>query len=189
MKKRFYPLHPLHGFLGTMVLYLFCSGIALTYLVFMSIAVSNGDKSKIYSIVLASVFFLLISGIAIATCVYSVTFCEGAIKTKGQFLIYPEKMRSQDPVTIEISEIANIQYIETHISNPTKMDSRAFLIGTNKFFLFTLKNGAYRWLYITPFSKKQRIQMLALINSQQGTDYSYASLVENKPKVKEEINL
>lgn len=80
--------------------------------------------------------------------------------------------------TIKYSDIADIEMVLRRGNSKCKgikvFGKRAH--GKSLFYEFTMKDGSIKLFYINPYSKKQRAQMLDIINSKTGMDISYQQL-------------
>lgn len=94
----------------------------------------------------------------------------GHLHTKDDILQFPEE--------ILYSEIQNVAIICANANSLKKAIRKSGYSSLRPFFYyeFTLKNGETKWIFIECFSKKQRMQMLNIINDKVGLNLSYKQL-------------
>lgn len=102
------------------------------------------------------------------------------IVVTGHIII--KKQGIQFPDEIQYSEIENVTLICANANSLKKRMKNANVYASLRalmYFEFTLKNGKTKWVFIEPFSKKQRVELLDMINVKAGLNLSY-SLLEKK---------
>ena len=96
------------------------------------------------------------------------------IKVTGDKGAQNEKVQFEDEIIY--SEISNIKIVLSE-KNSQKNPIHTFYNFTPRlYYEFLLKDGNTKWILIAPFSKKQRKEMLEIINSKTGKNFSYDSL-------------
>lgn len=112
---------------------------------------------------------------------YRIEFYEDRLFTSGTKYIVTfsdRKFRTQHKTEIFYADIESIGvlYVNKNSRKRTMPLNSTGGLRANLFYTFTLKNGKTKWLYISTFSKKQRLKMLDLINLYANTNFSYETM-------------
>ena len=128
---------------------------------------------------LPNIFVLKLTNLLIYNLHNRIIFYDKKIVITGHWIIRNEGL--QFPDEIEYSEIkdvsiicANANSLKKRIKNAGYSSLRPFV-----FYEISLKNNETKWIYVECFSKKQRKQILGLINDKVGLNLSY-ELLEQK---------
>ena len=108
-----------------------------------------------------------------------VIFYDKKIVITGHLIIKNEGL--QFPDQIEYSKINNVSIVCANANSLKKRIKKASYSSLRPFIFYeiSLTNNEKKWIYIECFSKKQRKQMLSLINDKVGLNLSY-ELLERK---------
>lgn len=87
----------------------------------------------------------------------------------------PKHDRTQFETVILYSEIKGVRMIISN-KNSQKETLSEICAAPRLYYEFLMTNGNTKWVFITPFSKKQRKEMLEIINSKTGKNFSYDTL-------------
>ena len=117
---------------------------------------------------------------------YFADMCNRIILTDTKMLItgqpLPAYFKRQYRDEVLYSDIANVTIIQsTKVSKKKRVpnDHGGRYIGTiYTYYQIELKNGRKKWFGITFFSKRQRMEMLSIINQKTGLASSYEALLE-----------
>ena len=117
-------------------------------------------------------------GFAIVNCWHNqIILYDDRIVVTGHIII--KKRGIQFPDEIQYSEIENVTLICANANSLKKRMKDANVYASLRalvYFEFILKNGKTKWVFIEPFSKKQREEILAMINVKAGLNLSYLLL-------------
>lgn len=130
----------------------------------------------ILSGLISAVLFLFF----LVDCLHNkIIFYDKKIVITGHFSI--RKDRLQFPDEIEYSEIKDVSIICANANSLKKRIKNAGYASLRPYVYYeiSLKNDKTKWIYIECFSKKQRKEMLKLINGKAGLNLSY-ELLERK---------
>lgn len=103
-------------------------------------------------------------------------FWEDRIEATGNFGKKDDKI--QFPDEINYSDIENIKVIYVN-KNSRKKTIRTYNLGNLQpklYFEILLTTGKTKWLFISGYSKRQRNEMLRIINSKTGKNFVYSQL-------------
>lgn len=170
MKKTFYQFHI--RFIYALLICLFFLGVGIAIIV-----ISVVEKKYLLSLV--GFIPIVISIHAVISSMYNrVVFLENSIKITGD--LYKQTDKTQFKDTIRYNEILDLRIINSNInSKKQKIKLRGYgSITPRLFFEVLLKNQESKLIYISFFSKKQRIQMLNIINEKSGLDLNYDKLIK-----------
>ena len=117
---------------------------------------------------------------------YFADMCNRIILTDTKMLItgqpLPAYFKRQYRDEVLYSDIANVTIIQSTKGSKKKRvpnDQGGRDIGTiYTYYQIELKNGRKKWFGITFFSKRQRMEMLSIINQKTGLTSSYEALLE-----------
>lgn len=135
--------------------------------------------------VVVLLIYILVRGIRewISILEYHIDFENGVITTNGDRFRRESEM-VQYGLQIKISHIKSIRLIKSNYNSRKKPCLALAYSHANSYFEFTLLNGSTKWLRIELFSKKQRMQMLNIINEELGTSYDYETMYRNGELIK-----
>ena len=87
-----------------------------------------------------------------------------------------ERIQFKDEIAY--SDISDIRLVYANLNSKKKRKPSPSLgnLQPNMFFEFVLINQKTKWVYVSVFSKKQRKEMLEIINSKTGKNFSYDTL-------------
>ena len=168
MKKTFYQFH----FLS---IFLFCSCIFFIYVGLYCICVAISELSIIKGLI--AIMPIAISLDAIYRFFYKrIIFLNEIIEITGDKNKDAHKIQFKDQIVY--SDIKNIRLIDTPLNSKKKRIKSSNMSGlrTNTFFEFVLKNNETKWMDVTLFSKKAKKEMLEIINSKTGKNFSYDAI-------------
>ena len=178
MKKTYLPLNIWH-----LVIYLMCILIA-GFGIYMSIiglhALFVYDQYKSLILIVSG---LIIVALFLFVLIYNlhnrIIFYDKKIVITGHWIIKNEGL--QFPDEIEYSEIRDVSIICANANSLKKRIKKAGYSSLRPFVFYeiSMKENETKWIYIECFSKKQRRQMLGLINDKVGLNLSY-ELLERK---------
>lgn len=169
MKKTFFQL----GILSTSGIFIF-----LVHLAFAGFVLSVKIDDLIFTICLfVGLIGPCISGLTVS--LYArISFDDESIKIIGDSSLEKTKEQLRRKDQIAYSEIENINLVRI-----TNSDSRRrpysnvrMALLSRLYFEFVLVNGKTKWCYVDMFSKRQRKQMLNIINQKTGRDFDYDKL-------------
>lgn len=178
MKKTYLPLNICHLVIYLMCILIVCFGIYMIIIGLYALLTYKQYKSLIFIVsglfVVALFLFVLIYNLH-----NRIIFHDKKIVITGHWIIKNEGL--QFPDEIEYSEIKNVSIICANANSLKKRIKRAGFSSLRPFVFYeiSLRNNETKWIYIECFSKKQRKQMLGLINDKVGLNLSY-ELLEQK---------
>lgn len=168
MKKTFYQFHIQAFYIRIVHLIILACGI---YVIPEGIV-----RGNIFSILvgLFPMFILLPSYYSIFH--NRIIFRNDIIEITGNKGKINERLQLEDKVLY--MDIEDIRLIYTNRNSQKKRPSSVHLgnLQPNMFFEFVLKNQETKWVSVSLFSKKQRKEMLEIINSKTGKNFSYDTL-------------
>ena len=161
MKKTYLPLNIWHLLIYLMCILIAGFGIYMSIIGLYALFTYEQYKSLI----------LIVSGLII--------FYDKKIVITGHWIIKNEGL--QFPDEIEYSEIKDVSIICANANSLKKRIKKAGYSSLRPFVFYeiSLKDNETKWIYIECFSRKQRKQMLGLINDKVGLNLSY-ELLERK---------
>lgn len=177
MKKKFYPLSAAFLFL-LMPCYLgiMAVGVWFTYRIIEGM-IDYFKPASIFGLILGLAIFLVGAILLIKLLRHRLFVFDDRIGVKGELKLTAKSRVIQHDVEIFFDEIENIDLIcrsedskGRHRKTYTAKSSASF------FYRFKLKNGKTKRLYIDPYSRRQRKQLLAIINERTGHNFSYETL-------------
>ena len=179
MKKKFYPLH-----IGFLALCMIACGFMIAFGIWYIVM---AIKSLIVSISTGAFFGLVLSLIALVIGFVKLfgilriklIVRDDRIDIKGEFKLTANSPAAQRDDSIFFDEIENIALIYAHGDSKgkrIKTYTAGQAVRANFFFEFMLKDGGIKRLYIEPYAKWQRKQLLAIINERTGHNFSYETL-------------
>ena len=178
MKKTYLPLNIWH-----LLIYLMCILIA-GFGIYMSIiglyALFAYEQYKSLILIVSG---LIIVALFLFVLIYNlhnrIIFYDKKIVITGHWIIKNEGL--QFPDEIEYSEIKDVSIICANANSLKKRIKKAGYSSLRPFVFYeiSLKDNETKWIYIECFSRKQRKQMLGLINDKVGLNLSY-ELLERK---------
>ena len=168
MKKTFYQLH-IGIFVGFCVILVVV--MMSMYLIVEGISGGITSKDDVTYIVSGICVILLMAYSFITAFWYRIVCLDDQIKIIGHR--GPKADRIQFDDIILYSDIVDIKIILTEKNSKKKPIRTVINPAPKLFYEFLLNSGKTKWLFITPFSKKQRKEMLAIINSKTGKNFSY----------------
>ena len=178
MKKTYLPLNTWH-----LIIYLMCILIA-GFGIYMSII----GLHVLLAYEQCESLILIVSGLIIVSLflfvlIYNlhnrIIFYDKKIVITGHWIIKNEGL--QFPDEIEYGEIKDVSIICANANSLKKRIKKAGYSSLRPFIFYeiSLKSNETKWIYIECFSKKQRKQMLSIINGKVGLNLSY-ELLERK---------
>jgi hypothetical protein len=178
MKKTYLPLNIWH--LVMYLIYILIASFGIYTFIFGLHKLFVYEQYESLIVIVAGLLtVVLFLYILIYTLHNRIIFYDKKIVITGHWIIKNEGL--QFPDEIEYSEItdvsiicANANSLKKRIKNAGYSSLRPFV-----FYEISLKNNETKWIYIECFSKKQRKQMLGLINDKVGLNLSY-ELLERK---------
>ena len=171
MKKTFYQLH-IGIFVGFCVILVVV--MMSMYLIVEGISGGITSKDDVTYIVSGICVILLMAYSFITAFWYRIVCLDNQIKIIGHR--GPKADRTQFDDIILYSDIVDIKIILTEKNSKKKPIRTVINPAPKLFYEFLLNSGKTKWLFITPFSKKQRKEMLEIINSKTGKNFSYDTL-------------
>ena len=179
MKKKFYPLGALSLFL-MMPCYLgiMAVGVWFTYRIVVGM-INNFKPASIFGLILGLAYFLVGAVYAIVFFRIRLFIFDDRIRAKGELRLTAKSPIIQHDVDICFDEIENIALIYEHGDSKgkrIKIYKAAQAFRAYFYFEFLLKDGGIKRLYIEPYAKWQRKQLLAIINERTGHNFSYETL-------------
>ena len=107
-----------------------------------------------------------------------IIFRDEIIEITGNKGKITERLQLEDKVAY--LDIEDIRLVYANKNSQKKRHSSAHLgnLQPSMFFEFVLKNQKTKWVSVSLFSKKQRKEMLEIINSKTGKSFSYDALEE-----------
>ncbi|MBQ3221699.1 MAG: hypothetical protein IJB34_07040 [Clostridia bacterium] len=175
MKKIFLPLHIWHLIIYLISIFIIGIGVYIIILGFYILLTHNQYESFIL-IVAGLVDVVLFLYILIYTLHNRIIFNDKKIIIIGHWNIKNEGL--QFPDEIEYDEIKDIAIICANANSLKKKIKKAGYSSLRPFIFYeiTLKNNETKWIYIECFSRKQRKQMLSIINDKVELNLSYNQL-------------
>lgn len=179
MKKKFYPFGALSLFLvmpsllGVMAL-----GGWFTYRIVGGM-INNFKPASIFGLILGIAVFLVGAVYAIVFFRIRLVIFDDRIRAKGELRLTAKSPIIQHDVDIFFDEIENIALIYEHGDSKgkrIKIYTAAQAFRAYFYFEFLLKDGGTKRIYIEPYAKWQRKQLLAIINERTGHNFSYKTL-------------
>ena len=178
MKKKFYPLSAVFLFLEMPLLFgIMAVGVWFTYRIIEGM-IDYFKPASIFGLILGLAIFLVGAILLIKLLRHRLFVFDDRIGVKGELKLTAKSRVIQHDVEIFFDEIENIELIcrcedskgRYRKSYTSKGSSASF------FYRFKLKNGKTKRLYIEPYSRRQRKQLLAIINERTGHNFSYETL-------------
>ena len=179
MKKKFYPLSAVFLFLlmpcylGVMAL-----GGWFTYRIIEGM-IDYFKPASIFGLILGLAYFLVGAVYAIVFFRIRLFIFDDKIRARGELRLTAKSPIIQHDVDIYFDEIENIALIYEHGDSKgkrIKIYKAAQAFRAYFYFEFLLKDGGIKRLYIEPYAKWQRKQLLAIINERTGHNFSYETL-------------
>lgn len=170
MKKTFYQINARSIFPFVSLLFLIALGV---YAIVVSLC---GESPERFWVGLIPIGVAVYS--AITYLYYRVEFLDDKLITLGD--INGTIGQTQYKVEIKYSEIEDVRLVFSNKNSKKKSYNIATSnIAPKMYFEFLLKSGKTKWICINQFSKKQRIEMLEIINSKTGKNFDYNLLEEH----------
>ena len=175
MKKTYYQFGPMLLPLNLLRIAFFTLGIAL-----LAHGIAGVEKdSELYIIV--GMLTALFCGFSYFADMYNrIILTDTAIEITGQYL--PDYFRTQFHDEVLYSDIVSVTLVQSTKGSKKKRvpnDQGGRNISTiYTYYQIELKNGRKKWFGITFFSKRQRMEMLSIINQKTGLTSSYEALLE-----------
>lgn len=173
MKKKIYPIGL--PYFSTMSLFLV---VPLACLCAIAICAYKMVTTGAYVLIIPIVASL--SGVIMFTYIFVCNILNITILTDEGIAITGQKIKGkiQYEEFIGFSEIKNVKLICAHInSKGQKLNIEGISsLRAHIFFEFELQNETTKLLYIEPYAKWQRKQLLAIINERTGHNFSYETL-------------
>lgn len=175
MKKIFFPQHIFHLILYLICIIIACFGMYMA-ITGLDILLDYGEYGSLILIVAGLMTVALFVFVLIYNLHNRIIFYDKKIVITGHWNIKNEGL--QFPDEIEFDEIKDVAIICANANSLKKRIKKAGYSSLRPFVFYeiTLKNSETKWIYIECFSKKQRKQMLDIINEQVGLNLSYESL-------------
>lgn len=171
MKKTFYQLH-IGIFVGFCVILVFV--MISMYLIVEGISGGITSQDDVTYIVSGICVILLMTYSFIKAFWYRIVCLDDRIKIIGHKGSKVDKIQFDD--IILYSEIIDVKIILTEKNSKKNSIYTLYNPTPRLFYEFLLNNGKTKWVLITPFSKKQRKEMLEIINSKTGKSFSYDTI-------------
>lgn len=171
MKKIFYQLH-IGMFVAFCVLLVFV--MISMYLIVEGINGGITSKDDLTYIVSGICVILLMTYSFITAFWYRIVCLDDQIKIIGHRGSKADRTQFDD--VISYSDIIDIKIILTEKNSKKEYMRELYNPATRLFYEFLLNNGKTKRVFITTFSKKQRKEMLEIINSKTGKNFSYDTL-------------
>ena len=150
-----------------------------------------GIYVMIWGIIERNIIMILVG--LISACLFSdqiiraiyirIIFYDDYIHAVGDLLPKAAKIQFEDK--IEYSQIASVRVISSSKNSRKEyIEARANNSNTPKtYFEFALKNGKTSWIFIFYYSKKQRKEMIDIINQKTGLNLNYDEMIKNRQSV------
>ena len=187
MKKTFFQLHPGFIFVLSLFFALFLLGafafVVVGTLLWEIITIEGFIITQllIVSVLMAvNLFFIVLTVWQICAMVYyRIIFLDDKIIITGDKLDKDSKIQFKDEFVI--SEIKNVKFIISNRNSKRKTYHWYVRSGyaTKSYFEFEMENGDKKWVFIFYFSKKQRKNMINIINEKTGLNIDYDILYKN----------
>ena len=171
MKKTFYQQH-IGMFVAFCVILVFV--IIGMYLIVQGLGDENISKDDLLEIALGVCVILFMIYSFVSVMFYRVECLEDRINIIGHK--GPKIDRIQFDDIILYSEIIDVKFILTEKNSKKNSVYTLYNSAPRLFYEFLLNNGKTKWVLITPFTKKQRKEILEIINSKTGKNFSYDTL-------------
>ena len=176
MKKRLFPIGLGAIFVQIIILVFIALGIYLIVAGIETMCIMGKPGGML--MVLLGAYPVGLFGFAIVNCWHNqIILYDDRIVVTGHIII--KKRGIQFPDEIQYSEIENVKLICANANSLKKRMKDANVYASLRalvYFEFILKNGKTKWVFIEPFSKKQREEILAMINLKAGLNLSYLLL-------------
>ena len=175
MKKTFFPLNIWHLILHLICVLIAGFGIHMVVVGLYALLV-YGEYEELVSIACGLIETLLFSFVLIYNFHNKIIFYDTKIVVTGHWIIKNEGL--QFPDEIEYSEIKSVSIICANANSLKKRIKKAGYSSLRPFVFYEihLKNNETKWIYIECYSKKQRKQMLSIINAKTGLNLTYELL-------------
>ena len=178
MKKTYLPLNTWH--LIIYLMYILIAGFGLYMFIIGLYALLVYEQYESLILIVSGLFTVdLFLFVLICSLHNRIIFHDKKIVITGHWIIKNEGL--QFPDEIEYSEIKDVSIICANANSLKKRIKKAGYSSLRPFVFYeiSLKNNETKWIYIECFSKKQRKQILGLINDKVGLNLSY-ELLERK---------
>ena len=168
MKKTFYQLHVQAFYIRIIHLIIISSGIFLI--------IDGIIRANILSILVG-----LLPALGFLSSYYSIfynriIFHDEIIEITGEKGKNTEKLQVEDKITYWDIDDIHLIYSNKNFRKKHPSSHHIGNLRPSMFFEFVLKNQKTKWVCISSFSKKQRKEMLEIINSKTGKNFSYDTL-------------
>lgn len=178
MKKTFLPLNIWHLVIYLVFIlivglgmYMFITGLHVLFVY---------EQHEALILIVGGLFIVALFLFCLISLLHNrIIFYDKRIVITGHWIIKNEGL--QFPDEIEYSEIKDVSIICANANSLKKRikNARYSSLRPYVFYEISLNNNETKWIYIECFSKKQRKQMLGLINDKVGLNLSY-ELLERK---------
>ena len=174
MKKSFLPLSATNLLLFSLSVSLFFSMLYVTIVSIYYLLVDR-QYGLIFTIIIGLYGdFLWLWGI-VCTIHNRIIFDERGITVTGD--CRPKKHRIQFPLAVNYNDIQGIALVYSYLnSEKRRIKSVRYGLGLLTYYELTLANGKTKWIHLNRFSKKQRKQMLEIINKKANLNISWEDL-------------
>ena len=171
MKKTFYQLH-----FGTIVASITEIIVLVTAGYILLNCFSDGVilKNDMMSIVGGAGAIVIALYSMITTMHNRIIYTDNSIKVTGHLGSKSDRTQFKDE--IKYSEISNIRIIWSCQNSKKQPVPAIYANAPRLYYEIIMNNGRTKWIFIAPFSQKQRKEMLEIINSKTGKNFSYDAL-------------
>lgn len=175
MKKTFLPLHIGYILIYLLCIFISCGGIYVATIGIYALLMLKKIMSLV--IIVAGVYVIYLFLFMLIYNVHNkIIFKESKLIVTGHLIKKNDGL--QFPDEIRYDEIQNIAIICANANSQKKQIKNAGYSSLRPYiyYEFTLINGQTKWIFIECFSKKQRKEMLNIINDKVGLNLSYNQL-------------
>lgn len=176
MRKIYYQLHI--SFILSSVLYIIAIGVGITGIIMGVTDIKSYLPAVPCGMFIAIYFAYSFFSIAY----YRIILFSDRIHATGEFGNSEVKTQFKDDVYY--CDIADIRLVYINKNSKKKGFSGPAYgnLRPRMFFEFVLNNGKTKWIYISYFSKKQRNEILSIVNRNTGLNASYDQMYEDLRK-------
>ena len=168
MKKTFYQLHIQAIYVRVVCLLIFSVG---AYLIVLSCL-----KLNIFIGLIGIVPIAISLNAYISTFNNRIVFLNGTIKVTGNLGKKTEIIQFPDEIICADIEDIKLVYANKNSKQKKIVSGNLGNLQPKLFFEITLSNNKVKWLLVSLFSKKQRIEILNIINKASGKAFNYDEL-------------
>jgi hypothetical protein len=174
MKKTFFQLH-IGVFFSALPLLIF--GVLGLYAIILSFTDPEiKELGKIFFPLAGLGIMIICAWSFYASFYHRIIFSDDKIIITGDKSTKDSKIQYKDEIVF--SEIKDVKFIISSMNSKKKISS-LLNSAPKSYFEFEMENGKSKWVYIFYFSKKQREEMIRIINEKAGLNLDYNVLYKN----------